>query len=156
MDPALSLQQLWRGFDPWPGNFYVPQEQPKKKKKKKVIKKYSSVHLLKITEPEAYNAGFVICKLSLDKALKIYIWLQFSLEIIMDRVYKILWISNLLVYLHAWKWVRAKEHANNLGSFVGSEKLLGSGEIDEAKMSLSQGRQLLISLTNSVIMEHNA
>ena len=27
-DPALSLQQLglllWRGFDPWPGNFHMP------------------------------------------------------------------------------------------------------------------------------------
>lgn len=52
--------------------------------------------------------------------------------------------------------MRVEEHVNNLGSFVGPEKLLGSGEIDGAKMSLSQGRQLLISLTNHVIMEHNA
>ena len=35
-DPVLSLQWLrsllWRGFDPWPGNFHLPKEQPKKKK----------------------------------------------------------------------------------------------------------------------------
>ena len=33
-DPAVSLQQLrlllWRGFHPWPGNFHMPQAQPKK------------------------------------------------------------------------------------------------------------------------------
>lgn len=74
----------------------------------------------------------------------------------MGRVYQIMWLEILLIYLHAWKWVRVEEHVNNLGSFVGPEKLLGSGEIDGAKMSLSQGRQLLISLTNHVIMEHNA
>ena len=28
-DPALSLR--WRRFDPWPGNFYMVQAQPKKK-----------------------------------------------------------------------------------------------------------------------------
>ena len=37
-DPALSLQQLqsllWCRSDPWPGNFCVPQVQPKKKNKK--------------------------------------------------------------------------------------------------------------------------
>ena len=37
-DPALSLQQLeqllWHGFDPWPGNFYMPWLWPKKKKEK--------------------------------------------------------------------------------------------------------------------------
>ena len=31
-DPALSLQclglLLWCGFDPWPGNFHMPQEWP--------------------------------------------------------------------------------------------------------------------------------
>ena len=31
-DPVLSL--LWRGFSPWPGNFHMPQAQPKKKKRK--------------------------------------------------------------------------------------------------------------------------
>ena len=39
MDLALSLLWLrlllWLGFYPWPGNFYMPQEQPKKKRKKK-------------------------------------------------------------------------------------------------------------------------
>ena len=34
-DLALSLQQLrsllWRGFDPWPGNFHMLQLWPKKK-----------------------------------------------------------------------------------------------------------------------------
>ena len=39
-DPSLSLQQLrsllWLGFDPWPGNFHMPQEQQKKKKKKRI------------------------------------------------------------------------------------------------------------------------
>ena len=38
-DPALSLLwlwlQLWRWFDPWPGNFHMPQGWQKKKKKKK-------------------------------------------------------------------------------------------------------------------------
>ena len=38
-DLALSLQQpwslLWNRFNPWPGNFYTLQAQPKKKKKKK-------------------------------------------------------------------------------------------------------------------------
>ena len=33
-DPALSLQQLglllWREFDPWPGNFQMPQFRPRK------------------------------------------------------------------------------------------------------------------------------
>ena len=37
-DPALSLQQLglllWHGFDPWPGNFRMPQVRPKKKSPK--------------------------------------------------------------------------------------------------------------------------
>ena len=37
-DPALSLLWLglllWHTLDPWPGNFYKPQVQPKKKKKK--------------------------------------------------------------------------------------------------------------------------
>ena len=37
-DPVLSLQWLGQllqyGFDPWPGNFYVPWTQPEKKKKK--------------------------------------------------------------------------------------------------------------------------
>ena len=73
----------------------------------------------------------------------------------MDRVYEIMWFENLLIYLHAWTWVRANEHADSLGSVVGTEKLLGSGETEGAKMSLSQGRQLLISLTNPVIMEHS-
>ena len=31
-DPALSV--LWHEFDPWPGNFRMPQAQPEKKKKK--------------------------------------------------------------------------------------------------------------------------
>ena len=35
-DLALSLQQfgslLWHGFDPWPGNFRMPQVLPKNKK----------------------------------------------------------------------------------------------------------------------------
>ena len=38
-DPALSLQWLqfllWRGFDPWPGNFSLLWEWQKKKKKKR-------------------------------------------------------------------------------------------------------------------------
>ena len=29
-DSALSL--VWLRFDPWPGNFHMPQVQPKKKK----------------------------------------------------------------------------------------------------------------------------
>ena len=37
-DLALSLQQprllVWRGFNPWPGNFYMPQAKPKTKQKK--------------------------------------------------------------------------------------------------------------------------
>ena len=41
-DPALSLQwlgrQLWHEFDPWPGNFYMPQVWPKKKKKIDFVK----------------------------------------------------------------------------------------------------------------------
>jgi hypothetical protein len=52
--------------------------------------------------------------------------------------------------------VRENTYVNNLGSFLGSEKPPGSREIDGAKMSLSQGRQLLISLTNPVIMEEDA
>ena len=32
-DPVLSLP--WHRFDPWPGNFCMPQVQPKKKMKKK-------------------------------------------------------------------------------------------------------------------------
>ena len=40
-DPMLSLpcfrSLLWYGFDPWPGNFYVPWVQPKKKKKKRMM-----------------------------------------------------------------------------------------------------------------------
>ena len=35
-DLASSLLQLgsllWRGFDPWPGNFHMPQAWPKKKR----------------------------------------------------------------------------------------------------------------------------
>ena len=38
-DPALSLQQPgwlpWCGVNSWPGNFHMPQTQPKKKKKEK-------------------------------------------------------------------------------------------------------------------------
>ena len=38
-DPVLSLQWLGlvpcHGFDPWPGDFHVPQVWPEKKKKKK-------------------------------------------------------------------------------------------------------------------------
>ena len=38
-DPALSLKQLrslmWSWFNPWPGNFHMPQVQLKKKEKKK-------------------------------------------------------------------------------------------------------------------------
>ena len=33
-DPVLSL--LWRRFDPWPGNFHMPQARPKKKVKNKL------------------------------------------------------------------------------------------------------------------------
>ena len=29
-DPALSFLLLWRRFDPWPRNFYMPHAQPKK------------------------------------------------------------------------------------------------------------------------------
>ena len=45
-DPALSL--LWRGFDPWPGNFLMPWVWPKKKKNKYRyinIKTISSKHI---------------------------------------------------------------------------------------------------------------
>ena len=39
-DPVLSLQWLgsllWRGFHSWPGNFCMPQAQPKRKKGKKL------------------------------------------------------------------------------------------------------------------------
>ena len=34
-DPAWS--QLWRGFDPWPGNFHMLCRQPKKKIKEEYI-----------------------------------------------------------------------------------------------------------------------
>ena len=34
-DPALSL--LWRGFNPWPGNFCIPQVWPKQKTKTSVL-----------------------------------------------------------------------------------------------------------------------
>ena len=51
--PALSLQQLrsllWLRFDPWPGNFHMPQAQPlhlTKKKKKKKKKKKSALYPL--------------------------------------------------------------------------------------------------------------
>ena len=38
-DPVLSLwwlgSLLWCRFDPWPGNFHMPQKKKKKKKKNK-------------------------------------------------------------------------------------------------------------------------
>ena len=43
-DPALSLQVLrsllYHGFDPWPGNFHMPQAQPKKGEKMSVNMKH--------------------------------------------------------------------------------------------------------------------
>ena len=30
----LALPQLWLGFNPWPGNFHMPQVQPQNKMKK--------------------------------------------------------------------------------------------------------------------------
>ena len=40
-DPELPQlwyrSQLWLGFDPWAGNFRMPQVQPKKKKKKSIF-----------------------------------------------------------------------------------------------------------------------
>ena len=48
-DLAFSLQQLewllWCRFDPWPGDFYMLQVQPKKKKKKKKKKKATTMFL---------------------------------------------------------------------------------------------------------------
>ena len=42
-NPALSLQWLgsllWLRFDPWPGNFHMPQAQQKKRKKTRPRKK---------------------------------------------------------------------------------------------------------------------
>ena len=39
-DPALSLLwlwlELWRGFDPWPRNFHMPQALPIVKDKNKI------------------------------------------------------------------------------------------------------------------------
>ena len=50
-DLALSLlwfrPLLWRGFDPWPGNFCNPQVQPKIKIKTVVIKKKSRTEFWK-------------------------------------------------------------------------------------------------------------
>ena len=37
--PLWHRLQLWRGFDPWPGNFHMPWGLAKKKKKKKKKKK---------------------------------------------------------------------------------------------------------------------
>ena len=40
-DPALLLlwlrSMLWRKFNPWPGNFYIPWSQPKKEKEKSML-----------------------------------------------------------------------------------------------------------------------
>ena len=45
-DLASSLLCFWSllllGFDPWPGNFHMPQAQPKKKKKKRLNKSWPS------------------------------------------------------------------------------------------------------------------
>ena len=45
-DPESSLQQLrlllWLGFNPWPRNFHMRQEQPKKKK---VYKGFNIIHI---------------------------------------------------------------------------------------------------------------
>lgn len=95
---------------------------------------------------------FVVCKVYLGITIKTYTWLSFYIQILMIWLYKTMCIENLLMYTHTLRWVRTNTHVNHLGSFLGSEKPLGSGEIDGAKMSLSQGRQLLISLTNPVIM----
>ena len=42
-DPVLSRPQLrsllWHRFDPWPGNFHMPQAQPKRKKQNKTKQK---------------------------------------------------------------------------------------------------------------------
>ena len=54
-DPELSLQWFrllpWFGFDPRPGNFHMPQMQPKKKEKKdkekKIKKEFSKVAFIK-------------------------------------------------------------------------------------------------------------
>ena len=35
----LVLLLLWLGFDPWPGNFHMPQIQPKQKQKQKPMTK---------------------------------------------------------------------------------------------------------------------
>ena len=46
-DLALSLLWLWLllwfGFDPWPGNFHMPQMQPKKKINKAIGKGLAEV-----------------------------------------------------------------------------------------------------------------
>lgn len=93
----------------------------------------------------------MVCRVYLDKIIKIYTWLSFCLQILLVWLHKIMCIENLMMYTHTLRWEQI-HMVHHLGSFLGSEKPLGSGEIDGAKMSLSQGRQLLISLTNPVIM----
>ena len=39
---GLALSLLWRGFDPWPGNFRMRQVQPKKEKRNCCIQKSPS------------------------------------------------------------------------------------------------------------------
>lgn len=46
--------------------------------------------------------------------------------------------------------MRAKGHLNNLGNFVGSEKLPGSRETDGAKMSIVARKAATIDFTDEL------
>ena len=58
-DPALSLP--WLRYDPWPGNFCMPQEQPPpapqpERKKEKVLRTGSaSAHAFQFCQHQAYD-----------------------------------------------------------------------------------------------------
>ena len=59
-DLVLSLQQLglllWYRFDPWPGNFHMPQVQPKKKKRTTPLFFFFSFCLFR-DSPKAYGVS---------------------------------------------------------------------------------------------------
>lgn len=67
-DPELSLLWLgvlsWCGFNPWLGNFYMPQVQPEKKKKKRLrpkISGYLEISVWVPREASVYISGLVFC-----------------------------------------------------------------------------------------------
>ena len=60
-DPTLSLQHLgsllWRGFNPWPGNFHNALEAAKKKKKK-ILQLQKTRCLQSSLAPQGRRVGF--------------------------------------------------------------------------------------------------